>query len=155
MDVEITTNKSGGELMKAHVIAIGLALSLATVGGAAASTWHWAQASTKEDAMAAATAEAQAKATRKGTCYKPAVTLDKCRQTADGFSCRADSADIRGTCLAWDDWVPMPVRLLPAAPAAPFPGMSYRPYQTISAPDYPGSPFTLGVYVPPPPFPSQ
>lgn len=141
--------------MKAHVIAIGLALSLATAGGAAASTWHWAQASTKEDAMAAATAEAQAKATRKGTCYKPAVTLDKCRQTADGFSCRADSADIRGTCLAWDDWVPMPVRLLPAAPAAPFPGMSYRTYQTITAPDYPGSPFTLGVYVPPPPFPSQ
>ncbi|PXA78106.1 hypothetical protein DMC25_22735 [Caulobacter sp. D4A] len=144
--------------MKAHVIAIGLALAsaLATAGGAAASTWHWAQASTKEDAMRAASAEAEAKARRKGTCYKPAATLDKCRQTADGFSCRADSADIMSTCLAWDDWVTMPIRLRPMGPVGPFPEQwfSARP-QSVYPSTYVSYPYAPGVYVPPPPFPSQ
>ncbi|MFT4255200.1 MAG: hypothetical protein QM608_22295 [Caulobacter sp.] len=140
--------------MKAHVIAIGLAMSLAAAGGAAASTWHWAQASTKEDAMAAATAEAEAKALRKGTCYKPAATLEKCRQTAEGFSCRADSADTLATCVASNDWR-QTMRLSPrSAPQSAFPEMWSRA-QSVSYPSYAGSPYAPGVYVPPPPPPIQ
>ncbi|MBI1685732.1 hypothetical protein [Caulobacter hibisci] len=137
--------------MKASILAIGLALSLVGAGGAVASTWHWAQASTKEDAMTAATAEAQAKARRKGTCYKPAATLDVCRQTAEGFSCRADSADVANTCVAWDEWVPTPARAARrTTPMSPFSDLWSRAQPFYSSPTYVGYPYAPGVYVPPP-----
>jgi hypothetical protein len=90
--------------MKTHVIAIGLAMSLAA-GGAVASSWHWAKAPTQEEAMRLATEKAQAKAKRMGTCFKPAVTVDQCRATADGFSCRADSASDFRACGVRVGWV--------------------------------------------------
>ncbi|PVM90184.1 hypothetical protein [Caulobacter endophyticus] len=90
--------------MKAHVIAIGLALSLAA-GGAVASSWHWAKAPTREEAMRLATEKAQAKAKRRGTCFKPAVRVDECQATADGFRCRADSGSDLRACGARVGWV--------------------------------------------------
>jgi len=93
--------------MKAKVIVIGLAMSLAA-GGAVASSWHWAKAPTREEAMRLATDKAQASAKRKGTCFKPAVRVDECQATADGFRCRADSATDLGACGVRIGWVSEP-----------------------------------------------
>lgn len=94
--------------MKAHVIAIGLALSLAATG-AIASNWHSPEAPTKEEAMRRATADAEAYARRKGTCFKPAAAKT-CREVAGVYSCRAYSTpDLRG-CYAFTGWTQAPRR---------------------------------------------
>ncbi|PVM92449.1 hypothetical protein DDF62_04730 [Caulobacter radicis] len=90
--------------MKARIIVIGLAVSLAA-GGAVASSWHWAKAPTREEAIRLATDKAQATAKRKGTCFKPAVRVDDCQATADGFRCRADSASDFRACGVRVGWV--------------------------------------------------
>lgn len=91
--------------MRAHVIAIGLVMSLAAGGGAVASSWHWGKAATRDEAMREATDKAQASAKRRGTCFRPAVAISKCQATEDGFRCRADSAADRWACGVRDGWV--------------------------------------------------
>ncbi|GEM_PF-1651083 len=129
--------------MKARVIAIGLAMSLAA-GGAVASSWHWAKAPTQEEAMRLATEKAQTKARRMGTCFKPAVTVDRCQATADGFRCRADSASDFRACGVRVGWVyepPLPTTRVPMQPLSrgyepqwtqPSPYMSYSPYASTT-----------------------
>lgn len=129
--------------MKAQVVLIGLAMSLAA-GGAVASNWHWAKASTREEAMRLATDKAQAKAKRRGTCFKPAVRVDDCQAIADGFRCRADSASDLRACGVRVGWVyepPLPptrVRMQPLSHGyepqwtQPSPYMSYSPYASTT-----------------------
>jgi hypothetical protein len=111
--------------MKAKVIVIGLAMSLAA-GGAIASSWHWAKAPTREEAMRLATDKAQASAKRKGTCFKPAVRVDECQATANGFRCRADSATELQACGVRVGWVHEP-------PLAADPGPDGAPQRRLRA----------------------
>ncbi|MBI1685733.1 hypothetical protein [Caulobacter hibisci] len=127
--------------MKAHVIAIGLAMSLAA-GGAVAGTWHWAEAPTKEEAMRLATSQARAKAWRKASCFKPAAVVDSCRQVADGFRCRASSAADRRGCGDRPGWE-MALRARPARSLA----------STAATPSYPRASFELPWTLPEPTSP--
>jgi hypothetical protein len=140
--------------MKAKVIVIGLAMSLAA-GAAVASSWHWAKAPTREEAMRLATDKAQASAKRKGTCFKPAVRVDECQATADGFRCRADSATELHACGVRVGWVHEP----PLPPTRTRIGRlsdGYEPQWTqpspyMSSPSNPSTTWELDQFPPPTP----
>ncbi|AYV46847.1 hypothetical protein CFHF_07975 [Caulobacter flavus] len=123
--------------MKARIIAVGLVMSLAA-GGAVASSWHWAKAPTREEAMRLATDKAQARAKRKGTCFKPAVRVNDCQATADGFRCRADSASDFRACGVRVDWVYEPP-LPPTRTGMPRLDYDYEPPWYVQPPYMSGS----------------
>ena len=119
---------------KKSIIATACAFTLSLP--AVAGTWHSATAPTQEVAMQEATAAAKARASRKGTCYKPAwikqVIAEKpCTTTPNGVQCWATSANRYGSCKkgkhGWlsasrpDGWALPPVPIYPDFPSIPRP----------------------------------
>ena len=103
---------------------------------ASAGKWHKATAETQEAAMRAATAKAKQRASKKGTCYKPAwtkqvIATKPCNTTPAGIQCWATSADEYQTCSngkhGWlrpsggDGWALPALPIYPDLPSLPRP----------------------------------
>lgn len=127
--------KTGIEL---SIIALLVAIPTAAIAG----KWHEAVAATKAEAMKAAAASARARAVKKGTCYMPTKESD-CQRLADGsWSCRAQSANERGTCRGYwlsgrTNWPPSGWSIsVPVDPLPQLPGSGQRPTRPPCNPNH-------------------
>ncbi len=97
-------------------------LLLATVAEAGVITRTTAP--TQEQAMDLATLAAKKIASKKGTCYKPAWTVNECTAVTGGVTCRADTASEYGSCQKGKHgWLS--------------PGAPHKPPLSFSVPVYP------------------